>query len=55
MAVFSLNIQNIKNDTSLFSLRNKKNIAKNAKKIFWNFSADSLDCGMILNNLKINP
>ena len=25
------------------------------KKIFWNFSADSLNCGPILDNLEINP
>ena len=44
----------MKNDTSLFSLRNK-NIDKYAKKNFGNFGADSLNCGSILDNLEINP
>ena len=46
-----LNIQNIK----LFSLGNIKILPNMQKKNFWNFSADSLDCGQILDNLEINP
>ena len=53
---FSLNIQNRKNDMYLFIFSQKyQNIDKYAKKSFWNFGADSLDCGPILDNLEINP
>ena len=46
---FSLNIQNIKNEGSLFSLRNIKIMPKMQKRN-WSFSADSLDSGPILDN-----
>ena len=46
---FSLNIQNIKIDGSLFSLRNIK-MMKKMKILFLNFSADSLDSGPIFDN-----
>ena len=47
---FSLNIQNRKNDASLY-----QNIDKYAKNFFFNFGADSFDCGCNFNNLGINP
>jgi hypothetical protein len=50
--------QNMKNDTSLFSFRNIKiltNIDKYAIFFFFNFGADSLNCGSILDNIEINP
>ena len=45
----------MKNDTSLFSLRNIKILTNMQKKFFWNFGAGSLNCGSILDNLEINP
>ena len=43
---FSLNIQNIKNEGTLFSLRNIKIMQKMQKmQKKWNFSADTLDSG----------
>jgi hypothetical protein len=48
---FSLNIQFRKNDISLFFLRYIKILPNMQKK--GNFSADSLDCGPILDNLEI--
>jgi hypothetical protein len=40
----------------LFNFSQKyENIDKYAKKIFFNFGADSLNCGSILDNLVINP
>ena len=45
---FSLDIQNIKNDTSLFSLRNMKILPNIQIKNY------SLACGSILDNLEIN-
>jgi hypothetical protein len=46
---FSFNIQNIKNDDLLFSLRNIKIMQKMQKNVC-NFSADSFDIGPILDN-----
>ena len=52
---FSLNIQNMKNGTSLFSLRNIE-ILTNMQKIFFEIlvltasGLDSLDCGSNLDN-----
>ena len=36
-------------------LQKYQNNAKNAKNVFWNFSADSLDSGPISDNLENNP
>ena len=50
-----LNIQKRKIDTSLFSLRNIKILPNAYEKEKSNFSADSLDCRPISDDLEINP
>jgi hypothetical protein len=52
---FSLNIKNSKNDTSLFSLRNIKLLAKMQKKFFEILVQTAFFVGKILTIQKITP
>ena len=52
---FSLNIQNRKNDTSLFSFRNIKIMAKLKKNDLEILVQTALVCGPILDNSENNP
>ena len=50
-----LNIQNMKNDTSLFSLRNIKILTNMQKKIFENLVQTALTVGLFWTILKLTP